>query len=42
MKTKFNSKTILMFLVSIFPVEVNTTMFASAQVLQKFTNQEII
>lgn len=42
MKTKFNSKTIFMFLVSIFAVEVNTMMSASAQVLQKFANQEII
>lgn len=39
MKMKFNFKTILMFLVSIFAVaEVNTTMFASARVLQKFAN----
>lgn len=39
MKLKFNFKAILMFLVSTFAVvEVNTIMFASAQVLQKFVN----
>lgn len=39
MKPKFNFKTILMFLASTFAVaEVNTIMFASAQVLHKFLN----